>query len=238
MSLEFFSGFDAGEPMSEASFEKLREQMRAAAAQIQAIKKEEKKQKKKEDDLVRILLHFIKTSHKTDLILLISRVLEQNVPANFILAVILLGNEEIQHAVSKFLMLGGGEEASADEKSLVFFNPEDKSLPLKIKIEIDNWIKNMLSQAEEAPQKLMKTGYDIDRFELEREYEFDEPEYWEEKVPKRAIVKLITYVLRSFLESHGQEEPYEKLHDFSLFILTGILNKTAEGLDSRKLLAD
>jgi len=237
MSLESFSGFDSGEPMSEASFEKLRERMKAAAAQIKAIKKEEKKQKKKEDELFRILLQFIKTSHKTDLILLISRVLEQNVPANFIMAIILLGNEEIQQAMGNFLMLNDGG-AQPDERALVFFNPEDKSLPLKLKAEMDNWIKNMLSQADENPQKLMKTGYDIHKTELECEFEFDEPEYKEEKVAKEAIVKLITFVLRSFLESHNQDEPYKKLKEFSLFILTGILSKTAEGLKNRKLLAD
>lgn len=223
--------------MSEAAFEKLREQMKAAAAQIQAIKKEEKKQKKKEDELIRILLHFIKSSHKTELILLISRVLEQNVPANFILAIVLLGNEEIQRAVGNFLMLGQGE-SSSDERGLVFFNPEDQSLPLKLKIEIDHWIKNMLDQADENPQKLVKTGYDIKKIELEREFEFDDPEYRDEKVPSQAIAKLITFILRSFLESHGQQEPYKKLAEFSLFILTGILSKTAESLDKRKLLGD
>lgn len=67
MDLESFIGFDGDEGMSEAAFEKFKERMAKAQAQIAAIKKEEKKQKKKEDELVKILLKFIKTSHKKDL---------------------------------------------------------------------------------------------------------------------------------------------------------------------------
>src|SRR3989338_7421407 len=116
MSLESFIGYESGEPMSAASLEKLREKMKAAAAQIAAIKKEEKRRKQKEEELLKILLKFVKTSHKKDLVLLISRVLEQNIPANFILAIILLGNEEIQKEIGQFLLLKGAEQP-VDEKS-------------------------------------------------------------------------------------------------------------------------
>ena len=116
MSLESFIGYESGEPMSSAALEKLREQMKAAAAQIAAIKKEEKRRKKKEEELLKILLKFVKTSHKKDLVLLISRVLEQNLPANFVLAIILLGNEEIQTEIGQFLMLPSGPEQQNDEK--------------------------------------------------------------------------------------------------------------------------
>jgi len=103
--LEEFHGFDQNDKMDAASFEKFKEKMRRAAAQIKAIKREETKRKKKEEELVKILLRFIKTSDKKDLVLLISRTLERNIPANFILAAVLLGNEDVQKEVGEYLML-------------------------------------------------------------------------------------------------------------------------------------
>lgn len=237
MSLESFIGMDAGEGMSSASLEQLRERMAAAAAQIKAIKKEEGKQKKKEDELLKILLQFIKSTHKSTLVLLISRVLEQNIPANFVLAMVLLGNPEIQQAVGNFLLLGSSEEAT-DANSLIIFGQNDDSFPLKLKIEIDKWIKNMLSQAEETPQKLIKTAYKIKLIELEREYEFDEPEYRQERLVHPTLVKLASHILRTYMEQKRHEEDEEKIERFCEFIIQGILTKTEEELNNRQLLAD
>lgn len=233
MSLEEFSSFDTGEGMSAASLEALREKMAAAAAQIAAIKKEESKQKQKEDELLKILIKFVKTSHKKELVLLISRVLEQNIPANFVLAIILLGNEDIQQQVGKMLLL---KAAESSEKALVFFR-EDETLPLKLRIEIDNWIKNMLLQAEESSQKLVKTAYDIEVVEQPKEYDFEEQKFKEKKTIKVILIQLIAFVLRDFLEQNKIEEGHSKLFDFAKFILTGILNKIEESLNNRKLLA-
>lgn len=254
MSLESFIGFDQGEGMSEAAFEAFKEKMAAAAAQIAAMKKEEGKQKKKEEELLHILLKFIKNSQKKDLVLLISRVLEQNVPANFILAVILLGNEDIQAEVGRFLQIGTvateGSEGpplhpspnpafpTPHDHSLTFFSNEDQTLPLKIKIELDNWIRDLLFQAGENPQKLLKTAYDIQMIELAKEYDFEESKYEEKKEIKVVLIQLLAFIIRDFLEQHDIMESYEKLGDFARFILTGILNKTQESLDNRKLLGD
>ena len=220
MSLESFISMEGGEGMSEAAFEAFKERMKAAAAQIAAIKKEEKKQKKKEDELIKVLLKFIKTSHKKELVLLISRCLEQNIPANFILAVVLLSNEDIQKEIASYLML---KTSGDDEKSLTFFGEADQALPLKLKIEIDHWIKNMLSQAQESPQKLIKTSYEMKD---------------EEKIIKSIIIQLICFILRDFLEQNKVDEPYEKLYNFSEFILKGILNKTEDFLDNQNLITN
>lgn len=223
--------------MSEAALENLREQMRAAAAQIAAIKKEEKRQKKKEYDLLKILLKFVKTSQKTELVLLISRALEQNLPANFILAIILLGNEDIQKEVGEFLMLKSPENIP-QEKALTFFNNNDETLPLKLKIEIDNWIKSILLQAEENPQKLLKTAYKVEFEELPRESEFDDKKYTEKKTIKKITIKLLAFVLRDYLEQNNTNEPFEKLMKFSEFILKGILAKTQENFENRRMLTE
>lgn len=223
MSLESFIGLDSGEGMSESALENLRERMKAAAAQIAAIKKEEKKHKKKEDELLKILFQFVKSSQKTDLVLLISRALEKNIPANFILAAILLGNEDIQRELDDFVMLTAGEqlenvdssEASASDKALIFFSEHDETLPLKVKIKMDTWIKGLLYQAGERPQKIIKTAYP-------------------EKNIDENIIKLLAFVIRDYLGQNGIEEGYEKISNFSKFILKGIFNKTQDNLDNRK----
>ncbi|MFH1218402.1 MAG: hypothetical protein V1679_01005 [Candidatus Peregrinibacteria bacterium] len=219
MDLESFISAEGGEGMSEAAFEAFKEKMKKAAAQIAQIQKEEKKAKKKEEELLKILLKFIKNSSKKDLVLLISRVLEQNIPANYILAVILLGNEDIQEEIGKYLMLKSAE--ISDEKSLAFFG-EDESLPLKVKIELDNWIKSMMVQADDNPHKLLKTAY-----------EYDEDN---KKTVCRPLVILTAFIIRDYLEQKKLDESYDKLKNFAEFITEGILNKTQENLDERKSL--
>lgn len=245
MSLESFIGLDQGEGMSEAAFEAFKQRMQAAAAQIAAIKKEESKQKQSEEELLRILLAFIKDSQKTDLVLLISRVLEQNIPANFILAIILLSNEDIKRQVGERfyqLMNAAGEETIAtsqsenQQSSLVFFTGHDSSFPLKMRIELDSWIKNMMLIAEQSPQKLLKTAYKIDMLELPKEYDYEEPKYEQSRSVKAALTQLTAFILREYFEQHSQEEDYNNLFTFSEFILSGILTKTEENLDNRKLL--
>ncbi|MBT3865441.1 hypothetical protein HOE67_03380 [Candidatus Peregrinibacteria bacterium] len=249
MGLEDLGGFDQGEGMDAASFEKFQERMRKAAAQIKAIRKQEKKQKKKENELIKILLKFIKHSHKKDLVLLISRVLEKNMPANFVLAVVLLGNEEIQQEIGKYLLpeeirtgevdlnqleAAQAQDTAAAEKALIFFG-DDKSLPLKIRIEIDNWIKGLILQASESAPKLLKTAYDIKKIREKKEgavFE-NEVETRLEKTTSDALIKLTANIILDFLKQNGLEEDFEKLQEFSKFLLKGILDKTKEELDDR-----
>lgn len=272
MALEEFQGFEQGDKMDAASFEKFKERMKAAAAQIQAIKKEEKKRKKKEDELVKILLKFIQHSQKRDLVLLISRSLEKNIPANFILAIVLLGNEDIQKEVGEFLMLPGmkeqieatmnaragqdaqghaqgtnGAQAVQGAHSLMFFQ-DDASLPLKVRIEVDHWMSNMLYQASESPGKLLSTAYDYIEIEEEdpesNNAGSDENEessiFGEEKTKNlkkivcKQLTRLASHIIYDFLKQNGIEEDIVKLEDFAEFILKGILEKTREDIENRK----
>lgn len=218
MSLESFAGFDSNEPMSAAALEKLQERMRAAAAQMAAARKQEGKQKQKEDELLKILLAFIQNSHKTTLVLLISRCLEKNLPANFILAVILLGNPEIQASTGKFLLLAPTAEQIANPESekhaLTFFGQDDQALPLRQKIELDHWIKNLLDQAGENPEKLLRTAYDLAAPDA--------------KIITAPLIRLTHFILRDYLESHEHDEDEDKLERFAQFILTGILDKITD----------
>lgn len=238
MSLESFIGFDSNEPMSESAFEALKERMRQAQAQIAAIKKEENKQKKKEVELIHVLLKFIQSSQKKDLVLLVSRVLEKNLPANFVLAVILLGNRDIQNEVGQFLMLKGPENETENSKSLVFFQ-EDQTLPLKAKIELDQWLKTLLYQAEESPHKFIKSVYSVEKFKIKNEEDYfsSEVRYKTIKKLQESLIKLISYVTKDFLSQMQINESTERSDQFAEFILAGIVKKTEELLENRNLLS-
>jgi len=281
MGLEDFIGLEQNGAMDAAAFERFQERVKAAAAHIQAIRKEEKKRKKKEDELIKILLKFIKSSDKKDLVLLISRVLERNVPANFILAIILLGNEEIQREIGEYLSLKSGQQApeqvateaqvtgaqtvaqsgqapkvsspelaaqepnasqepesaradvysngssaheaaNPEDRSLVFFQT-DQTMPLKIRIEIDKWIRDLIFQASETPQKLLATAYETDQQAEEAILVLNKP-----------LVRLVAHIIFSFLEQNGLEEDIVKMKEFAEFLLNGILNRTKEDLGQRK----
>jgi hypothetical protein len=251
MGLEDFIGMEQNGAMDAAAFERFQERVKAAAAHIQAIRKEEKKRKKKEDELIKILLKFIKSSDKKDLVLLISRVLERNVPANFILAIILLGNEEIQREIGEYLSTpkatpapaGGSPESHAssaggvleppeppaptsrdvpEDRSLVFFQT-DQTMPLKVRIEIDKWIRDLIFQASETPQKLLATAYETDQQAEEAKLILNKP-----------LVRLAAHIIFSFLKQNGLEEDIVKMKEFAEFLLNGILNRTKEDLGQRK----
>lgn len=215
--LESFFGADGGgEGMSEQDFERFKEHMRAAAAQLQALQKSEQKQKKGEQKLIKILLKFLKTSRKTDILLLLSRVLEQNVPANFVLSLIILGNEDMQKDADMDLkMLPSGKkfdeaETVEAEQSLTLFGTDEKILSMKAKIEIDNWIKNMYVQAEEHPYRVTQTVLDF-----------------EDNV-KLIVIQLVSFVLRDFLEQNGLPAKYERLKEFISLVLGKMMDDTKD----------
>jgi len=216
MSIESFLGGESSEPMSEGAFEQFRQKMKAAQAQIQAIKKEEKRQKKTEDELLKILFQFVKTSSKKDLVILISRALEANIPASFILAIILLGNEDVQRMLKRVLIKK--EEVKSNSRALIFFNENEKTFSLEVKLMLDVWMKEVLYQAEEYPQKVLKTCIT------------------EKDGLDTRVVNLASYVIEDYLWQKKIPQGHEKVMKSSEFILNGILEKVRENLENRELI--
>ncbi|MCH8049759.1 ATP-dependent Clp protease proteolytic subunit [Patescibacteria group bacterium] len=106
--LDLFGGLDAGgDTFDAAAFEKFKERMKQAAAQLKALQKQEKRQKQTEDELIRILVKFIKTGKKRDILLLVIRLLEMNVPAGFIVSLLLISNPDIQQELKLNLLPAG-----------------------------------------------------------------------------------------------------------------------------------
>lgn len=212
---EFFGGMDNADSFDAAAFEKFKERIKAASAQIKALKKAEKKKKEKEDQLIQILLQFVKTSKKQDIMLLIARLLELNIPTVFVLSIVLLGNKDIQEKAGIALLTGQNRQVVGENRALSFFD-RGSVLPLEIKIEIDAWMKNMLTQALEYPHRMVETVYDEDGNLV---------------LP---LLQLTSFVLRDFLNDYQQEFNYEKLKEFSDFFINGIMKNVLEHIENQK----
>ncbi len=229
--VESFSGFNSGqESMDPAAFEKFKERMAAAAAQLKAIQAGEQKQKKKEDELVKILLKFIQTGQKRDILMLVSRLLEQNVPAAFIVSILLINNQDMQQEIGIKLLPAGnledllkgksGEQSSAQNQTLPDRYMPNQALPLKIKIAVDAWIQEMIKYAFEKPHRLVETALDANG------------------LIKLPLLQLTILCLEDFLLQNEVQSEYMALKDFMSLMLEGILKRVQEQLKGRKELND
>lgn len=215
---EAFGGFDAGrEAFDPAAFERFKERMKAAAAQLRALQKQEQKQKKSEAELIKMLIKFIQTGKKKDVLLLVSRLLEMNVPASFIVSLLLISNRDMQEQLGLKLLPSGEMEKAVEEKTnLPDLYIGGEILPLRVKIAIVSWVSEIGKRVSDHPHRCIKTVLDP-----------------EGQVHLTAI-QLGAFCLRDFLEAEGAAHEYDQLKEFIHFILSDILGKTREELKNRK----
>lgn len=217
---ESFGAVEDSGQVDAASFEKFKERIKASQTQIKALKKGEQKVRQKEEKLIKILTKFVKNHQKKDVMLLVARLLEQNIPPIFILSIVLLGNEDVlEDPESKKLLSRPEDLPEADYVSLAKYD-KDELLPIKLKVRIDDWLKNILKSALENPNRLIKTVYD------------------EDEQIKLPLIQLCAFILRDYLEANEEEADYEKLKEFSAFFMSGILKKVNDKLKSTKELEE
>ena len=160
---EFFNPSEGGESYDPKAFERFKEQIKKNAAFIAAAQKSEQKQKQKEDRLAKILLKFIQTNQKSGILMLAAKLLQENIPASFILSIIILGNDEIRTELEKEVsgdmpQLEGGAQASQKTEFSLMARFSDSSLPLKMKAEIDSWGKNIFETGSAVPFRILETA--------------------------------------------------------------------------------
>jgi hypothetical protein len=163
--LESFSSYESGNQGSDPeSFRLFQERMKAAAAQIQGIRAGEQKQKKKEDELAKILGNFIKSKQGTrgndEFLMMTSSLLALNIPAIFILSILVLNFPELQRE-SGIKLLSFDEAMSAgvlDAETLPDMYLGAGKLPPHIKVAIDSWIQEINKAATDGKEKIIKTA--------------------------------------------------------------------------------
>ena len=215
---ESFIGGEASEGFDPKAIERFKEQMRKNAAAMAALQKSEKKQKTSEDKLAKILAQFIKSCSQDDLVRLVSKCLERNMPAILILHVILLGNEHLQKEAGIDIKLLGA--IGEGEKAIIPFSFENQALPLKLKIEIDAWVAEITRAAGTHSHKVLNTCIDRSDGKVKKE-----------------LVKLFVKVLNDFLKSQQQAVEESVTSQFARFVLQGIMKKIHDDLKERKELS-
>ncbi|MBI4995033.1 hypothetical protein HZC21_05350 [Candidatus Peregrinibacteria bacterium] len=234
---EFFRPGEAGESYDPAAFERFKQQMKANAAFVAAARKSEQKQKEKEDKLAKILLKFIQTNQKSGILMLASKLMEENVPPSFILAIILLGNEEIQAELKREIVSSlaqieapEAETEKADIKSQIetekekilsefslaakFENP---ALSLKVKAEIDMWGKSIFEAGSGIPFRVLETA-------LDREGNI-----------KKVVVDCTANVLDDYLASNNMPQvEYDTCFSFCEFLMRGIMQALKKQIENQK----
>lgn len=212
---ESFGGVSEGqEAYDPASFERFKQRMAAASAQIAALQKQEKRQKKSEDELVRILMKFLQSGQKDEIIQLVSRLLELNVPSGFIVSVLLISNLEMQ--VETGLHLLGAGVINTENEDLPEIYVGNNVMPLKIKIAIIKWTEAIKNKSFDNALKLLKTIKD-EKGELHH-----------------SAVQLATFCLRDFMEEQNAEYEFDQIKSFAKFILMDIIQQTENYLDNQK----
>lgn len=239
MSIDSFVGFDSADGgISPEQAREYQARMARNAKHMAAARKQEKKQKKKEDRLFMILLKFIRDNKRNDITLLVSRCLEQNIPAVFILAILMLDNEELQKEFGiQFELLEGAESSSEQNdpsapppapaqlessenttplpNALVAFG-DNHAFPLEMRIALDLWTKSIWDAVSPLPEKIFKTAVEFN------ENPKAEPE------SKEVVIQLTAFVLRDYFTDHGNEQVFENIKSFADFFMKGLLKRLKE----------
>lgn len=234
--MEFFRPGEAGESYDPAAFERFKQQMKASAAFVAAARKQEQKQKEKEDKLAKILLKFIQTNQKSGILMLAARLLAENIPPSFILAIILLGNEEIQaelkREVSSLAQIEAPKVGAVEEgvksqsetekaKTLSEFSLaakfENPSLSLKVKAEIDSWGKSIFEAGSSIPFRVIETALNP------------------EGNIKKVVIDCTANVLDDYLASNNMPQvEYDTCFSFCEFLMRGIMQALKKQIENQK----
>lgn len=211
MSLESFFGLDTqgGAPGSAESREAFQEMMRESAKAAAAIGAHQAAQKQQEDKLAKILMRFMKDPKKSDIVFLVIKLLQENVPGAFILAVLSISDPEMEQELSKNFTEGNPEESA-----LATFAGE-AFIPDSIKKTINAWGDSIMKSGLLLPgktlqgvltpdQKLKSLVLDLLQFSLEEYFHRHGLEFSEDKIREVALLSIQTVLLK--LRSVHQEK--------------------------------
>ena len=264
MGLDTFFGMDdADGAMSPDKVREFQERMARNAKHMAAARKKEGKQKKKEEKLVAILLKFIRNNKRGDITLLVVRCLEQNIPAAFVLAIVLLGNKAVQDEVGIQLQLtegeagapgpegeaepGGGGAEPGEEPSET--TPSDPEAPTSLSEFEGEGMKNALTILGKDISLPLQMRIAIDLWSRSM---WDAISPIPERIlgtatelsdnadakpePKAVVTQLAAFILRDYFEVNKFEQSFENTKGFAEFLLKGLLKRLKDQSKDQKQL--
>lgn len=218
---QFGGGQEGSEGMSEAAMEAFREQMKAAGQQLKALQKGEQKKKKKEEKLAKIISQFLqKKSKRTDLAFQAAEALALNIPAGFVLSMLLLGDQESRKAASESEVSDKQDSDKQDAdvitlsgNDLSYMMTDDEAQTARLHAELIPWTDMMYSQAKHDALRLLQQSRDEDG----RLYP--------------VMIQLPSTVMKYFLQDHRLVIPQQNLEKLSQIILDKIFTGLQGNLD-------
>lgn len=206
MSLESFFGLEDSESTGSAeASEKFREQMRKNAKAIVAMTGHQKAQKQKEDKLAALFVRYLQDQSKSDLLFLVVKLLQENVPGAFILAVLSISDAELEEDLRKHLKDSLPEGGQPEALSVQV--PDQISLPPEVKNDLNAWGDTILQAGLMRPGKTLSTVLT------------------EAQKLKSIVLDLIDYSLEMYLHRKGISLSESQSRQFGLLSIQSVLIK-------------
>ncbi len=195
---ELFSA-PAAKEHDEKSDEKFRDEMKRAQQAQQQLKKEEGQARAHDDKLAQIIVQFMATASGTDLFLLISRCVAQDIPSELIIAVLSLVDRKASEEIENILKAGSpGALTAPNYKDVQSLNPAQKQA-------IDAWIKNITAAAAHKPHRALDSL-------LIKSVAQNSQELVKEISPP--FVQLSAFIMRNYLAMQQTQVDVKTLREF------------------------
>lgn len=202
MSLESFFGLDAeGQGASAESREKFQEQMRESARAVKNMGAHQTAQKKKENRLAQLLMRLIRDASRTDIVFLVVKLLQENVPGPFILAMLSIADTEMEKELLEEFKKGNPEESALSTL------PGETFIPDEIKLELNAWGDAILQAGSMMPGKTLETVLNP-----------------EQKL-KSLVLDLLQFALEEYFKRHGLDFSEDKIRQVALLSIQTVLIK-------------
>jgi hypothetical protein len=206
----------------EKSDEKFREEMRRAQKAMQQLQKEEGKARAHDDKLAQIIVQFLSQSGGTDLFLLISRCVAQDIPSELIIAVLSLVDRKASEEIVNIL-----KEAKKEAALVVPQYGDIHTLNEAQKKTINDWIQNITVAAAHKPHRTLESVLikSVAKGTKELVREISPP-----------FVQLSAFILRNYLAMQETQVEVQKLREFMENVYFKIIQDLEEMMQGQKKL--
>lgn len=226
--LEMFSA-PAAKESDEMSDEQFRDQMAATQQAIKQLQQEEGQVRASDTSLAQIIVQFLGQSGNTDLFLLISRVVGQNIPSELILAIIALVDVSASKEVASLLLAPGFKKVEASQTVMTVATPNNfHSLSLDQKKALDIWIKSINAVSSNRPH-ITLDALIIKKRSLNPA---DNGKLIKEISPE--VIQLSTFILRNYLNSQNVAFEFDQLHEFMTSIFVNLVKTISNIVEGQK----
>lgn len=206
---------------SEMSDEQFREQMQQAQAAMVQLRQEEGKARANDDKLAKIIVQFLAQPGNTDLFLLISRCIAQNIPSEIIIGVLSLVDR------TAFMEM---ENILKEATTTALATPEHHnihSLSGGQKQAIDEWLRNISIAAGSKPQRALESL-------LVKKTNTQNEVVQEISTP---FIQLSAFIMRNFLAMQNTQVDYETLYEFMESVYLKMIQSLEDLLSGQRKLA-